>query len=68
MSNEELVEQLGQLIDTADNYLEYTKDTTFTKMLPQSMRMEALCMGLKEVRTKVFEIHGAIGGENHWEI
>jgi hypothetical protein len=42
MSNEELVEHLGQLIDTADNYLEYTKDTTFTKMLPPAMRLESL--------------------------
>jgi hypothetical protein len=68
MSNEELVEHLGQLIDTADNYLEYTKDTTFTKMLPPAMRLEALGTGLKDVRSKVFEIYSALGGENHWEI
>lgn len=60
--NEELLERLGQLIDKADNYLEYPKN----KYMAIPMRMDALTHGLMEIRAEILAVYLEAGGEDHW--
>lgn len=64
--SEEQLERIGQLIDKADNYLEYTKDTVFTRNLPTAMRMDAMATGLKDIRAELLAIFVENGGANLW--
>lgn len=59
------LERIGQLIDKADNYLEFAKDSP-PSVFPPSVRLDAMGVGLAKIRQELFEIYTSLGGEDVW--
>jgi hypothetical protein len=59
--DDDQLERLGQLIDTADNYL-----AAASLRLPAAMHVEGLTAGIRELRAEILAIYLDAGGENHW--
>jgi hypothetical protein len=57
---------LGELIDKADNFLEYGSKKAGFARLPITMRLDALTTGLEEIRAEVKRLYLANGGTDEW--
>lgn len=62
----DLAEKLGQLIDTVDNYAQYSIVCGPFEALPPDMRFDALNRGLKQVRDTLYGIYISLGAEDAW--
>jgi hypothetical protein len=62
MDTNQIIEHLGQLIDTADNYLVMDANPYASSKL----KAENFAYGLKILRTKIKELYFELGGENWW--
>lgn len=60
--DENKLEELGLLIDKADNYLALQKAP-----LPAPIQIDSLKTGLKEIREEILKIYLSLGGTNEWE-
>lgn len=63
--NEEQLERLGQLIDQADNFLEFADGGRMAAGF-NSLRIEALGTGLKQIRAGILAIYLEAGGTDEW--
>lgn len=63
--NADQLERLGRLIDQADNYLQYAIGGDMDR-LPTGMRLDALSLGLKEIRAEMLAIYLEAGGTDEW--
>jgi hypothetical protein len=63
MLSETLVETIGQLADTCDNYLAF-QDNSFMSL---SQKANAYVTGLRDVRDQLRALYVAETGENPWE-
>ena len=59
------LEPLGKLIDTCDNYLEYTQGGLTS--LPTEMRLNAMSYGLADIRQALYKFYIAHGGVDVWD-
>jgi len=59
---DELLEQLGMLIDKADNYLALQEN----HFLPPHARLDAAVQGLVELRDTLLEMYQEGDGEDWW--
>jgi hypothetical protein len=59
------LEILGELVDTADNYLEYGVGGGMSG-LPPGMRIDAPTNGLKAIRKEIKALYIVEGGEDRW--
>ena len=62
MIDKDKLEELGLLIDKADNYLALQGAP-----LPTEIQIDSLKTGLKEVREEILKIYLSLGGTNEWE-
>lgn len=65
MDAPEIVEALGELIDTIDNYNQYTLDGFAT--LPIDLRLQCINNGFATVRRTILGLYTTLGGENVWD-
>ena len=66
MTKEELdsvLERIGSLIDTVDNFRQYGFENPFTP----KQRLDAMAYGLNSIRDELFDIYTDMGGEDVWE-
>lgn len=61
---DELLEQLGMLIDKADNYLALQEN----HFLPPHARLDAAVKGLVDVRDEMLAFYLGNGGEDVWVV
>jgi hypothetical protein len=61
MENNELLERLGELVDTAENFLAWN-DNPFAHM---PMKIEAFTTGLEKLRDEIKTIYLELGGEDY---
>ena len=58
-----ILERIGCLIDTIDNYRMYGHNSPFTPV----QRLDAMSHGLNSIREELFGIYADMGGEDVWE-
>jgi hypothetical protein len=61
MERDELIERLGKLVDTADNYV-----AASTLPVGPKTHLEGLKHGMVEVRDEIKKLYFAAGGEDVW--
>lgn len=61
MEPEQLLEQLGKLVDKAENYVAATKLPTTSKT-----HLQGLTHGMVELRDDIKKLYFAAGGEDVW--
>ena len=57
------LQQLGQLIDKADNYLAYR-----TAHVPPQLKVESFTYGLQEIRDDLKRLYFELGGADVWDM
>lgn len=63
----EQLDRLGQMADTADNFLVYADSTHgFAKNVPTETRFDALKTGLTEIRDKIKSLVVEVSGDDPW--
>lgn len=65
MSSDEFdaVEEIGQLVDTVDNFLAYKN-----MPIPPAMKVDAYYHGLEEIRARLRDIYYKMGGTTEWDL
>lgn len=70
MTNEEILENLGQIVDTCDNYEMYADgaDSPLIHRLSDAIRLDALSNGIRDIHASIRELYDALGGEDVWTV
>lgn len=63
---ESILDRIGSLIDTADNYLVYGNLNSIDNPFPDAIRIDAMTHGLEEIRDELRAIYFKLGGEDVW--
>lgn len=63
MTNAEVLDILGRLVDTLDNYLVYGDEPN---PFPPTIRLNAMSHGLGDVKAQVLQLYTDLGGEDVW--